>query len=246
MLKLSQKRFLMWSVFGIALISLAILVSQDVQAQTSPPTSTPLLMGVTPTPTFTVTPTPIPTATLPPTATPVPGDSDRSDITHVDPVIVKHGDPSEAMPGEAVDFSLQVSNQGQDAAVDVVVTDEVPEQFEVLSVETTQGTVTVQGQTVTVEVGIVGEGFVVDIVIHTRIREDVAAPMQVENLAILTAANSGERTASDTVTILSVSLPVTGVSDASVLTLIIAAIGVAVLVLFGLWEGNQLRHDRSG
>jgi uncharacterized repeat protein (TIGR01451 family) len=160
-------------------------------------------------------------------------------------VIVKHGHPSDALPGEAVDFSLQVSNQGTDAAVDVVVTDEVPEQFEILSVETTQGVVTIQGQTVTVEVGVVGEGFAVDIVIHTRVKEDVATPVQVENLAILTAANSGERTASDTTTILSISLPITGFSDASVLTLVIASAGVALLVLFGLWEGNPLRRDRS-
>lgn len=243
MLKLSKSRFLMWATFVIAVTSLAILTVQDVEAQ--PPAPTRSLMGVTPTPTFTVTPTPIPTATPPPTATPVPEDSDRSDITKVDPVIVKHGDPSDALPGEAVDFSLQVSNQGQEAAVDVVVTDEVPEQFEILSVETTQGVVTIRGQTVTVEVGIVGEGFTVDIVIHTRVREDVATPVQVENLAILTASNSGERTASDTVTLLSVSLPVTGISDASVLTLVIAAAGAAVLVLFGIWESKRSRQGRT-
>jgi len=244
MLRLSKNHFLTWSFFVAALMLLAILAVQDVEAQTSPPTPTRSLMGVTPTPTFTVTPTPIPTATPPPTSTPVSGDSDRSDITHVDPVIVKHGDPSDALPGEAVDFYLQVSNQGKDAAVDVVVTDEVPDQFEILSVETTQGVVTIRGQTVTVEVGVVGEGFTVDIVIHTRVREDVLTPVQVENLAILTAANSGDRTASDTTTILSVSLPITGFSDASVLTLVIASAGVALLVLFGLWEGNPLRRDR--
>lgn len=244
MSKLFKNRFLTWSISVAALLFLAVLAGQDVQAQTSPPQSTRALLGVTPTPTFTVTPTSIPTSTPPPTATPAPEDSDRSDITHVDPVIVKHGDPSDALPGEAVDFSLQVSNQGQDAAVDVVVTDEVPEQFEILSVETTQGTVAVQGQTVTVDIGTVGQGFVVDIVIRTRVREDVDTPVQVENLAILTAANSGERTASDVITILDMSLPITGFSDASVMTLVIAAAGVALLVLFGLWEGSPLRRDR--
>jgi uncharacterized repeat protein (TIGR01451 family) len=252
MRKLVRNRFLTWSISVVALACLAILAGQDVQAQTSPPQSTRELMGVTPTPTFTVTSTPtstatpVPTATAPaPTATPTTGDSDRSDVTKVDPVIVKHGEPSDALPGEAVDFSLQVSNQGTDAAVDVVITDEVPEQFEILSVETTQGVMTIRGQTVTVEVGVVGPGFVVDIVIHTRVREDVDPPVQVENLAILTAANSGERTASDTITILDVSLPVTGFSDESVLTLVIAAAGVALLVLFGLWEGNPLRQGRQ-
>ena len=87
-----------------------------------------------------------------------------------------------------------VRNRGQRAAVDVVVTDEVAEYLEIVEVTTTQGTVLVEGQLVTVQVGVVGPGFVVEIVIRARVRPDAPAPLDLENIAVLRSPNGGDRT----------------------------------------------------
>jgi uncharacterized repeat protein (TIGR01451 family) len=166
-------------------LALAVLVplfwgaSQDVFAA---PPSLPLA-GITPTPTF--TPNPPSSA---PAATPTP----RVDIA--DPAITKRGDPSLALPGEPVTFVIEATNTGQEAAVDVVVTDTVPDYLEIINVTSSQGTVTVVGQQVTVEVGTIGNGFVVEIVIKTRVADDAPAPLDLSNVAMLTSPNGGERT----------------------------------------------------
>jgi uncharacterized repeat protein (TIGR01451 family) len=256
MFKESKNRLIAWSTLMCTLMFFTILVVRDVQAQEPPSSATRSLMALTPTPTFTptstptFTPTPTPTSTptstpVPPPVTPAPKESEPSRVERVDPVIVKRGEPSDAVPGELVDYYIQVSNEGQDAAVDVVVTDEMPDQLEILSVETTQGTVSIVGQQVRVEIGVVGQDFVVDIIIHTRVREGIFAPVQLTNLAVLTAANSGERTAATTTSVVSLALPVTGISDVSVLTLTITIAGAAALVLLGLWEGKQSRQGRT-
>ncbi len=142
------------------------------------------LLGFTPTPTFTITPTP--------TDTPLPTLTPR--VSLVDPVITKRGDPAEAHPGEEVTFVIQVGNRGRAAAVDVVITDDVPAYLEIEQVTTTQGEVEVTGQRVTVRVGTVGPGFTVEIVIRTRVRDDAPAPIDLVNIATLHSPNGGDRT----------------------------------------------------
>ena len=90
-------------------------------------------------------------------------------------------------------WTIWVTNEGEKAAVGVVVTDEIPEYLEILEVTTTQGTVHIDGQVVTVEVGTVGPGFVVVIVIRTRVRPDAPAPLEVSNMAVLRSPNGGNR-----------------------------------------------------
>jgi uncharacterized repeat protein (TIGR01451 family) len=63
-----------------------------------------------------------------------------------DLVITKRGEPTEALPGEEVTFTLEVTNRGQAAAVDVVVTDDISPYLEILEVTTTQGTVTIESR----------------------------------------------------------------------------------------------------
>ena len=128
-----------------------------------------------------------------------------------DPVILKQVEPTEALPGEEVTFTLEATNQGQESAWGVVVTDEVSEHLQILEVTTTQGTVTIEGQKVTVDIGVIGPGFVVEIVIRARVREDAPASFELENVAVLTSPNGGYRT-SQTVTVMVPvpMLPVTG------------------------------------
>jgi len=116
----------------------------------------------------------VPTTVVPPTSTPTK--EEKPDL-----VIIKRGQPTQALPGEEVTFTLEVTNRGNAAAVDVVVTDEISPYLEILEVTTTQGTVTIEGQRITVYVGVVGPGFVVEIVIRTRVREDVPLPSTIEN-----------------------------------------------------------------
>jgi uncharacterized repeat protein (TIGR01451 family) len=118
----------------------------------------------------------VPDTPVPPTSTPGKPKEEKPDL-----VIIKRGQPTKALPGEEVTFTLEVTNRGNAAAVDVVVTDEISPYLEILEVTTTQGTVTIEGQRITVYVGVVGPGFVVEIVIRTRVREDVPLPSTIEN-----------------------------------------------------------------
>lgn len=199
----------------------------------SPPTP---LLGITPTATPTVMPTPTP---LPPLPTSTP------QIGVADPVITKHGEPEEALPGEEVTFTLEVTNQGQQSAWGVVVTDVIAEYLEILEVTTTQGTVTIEGQTVKVEIGVVGPGFVVEIVISTRVREDTPAPLDVENAALLTSPNGGDRTMLPvTIHIPGPLLPPTGKVTIPCLAWAILGSGLAAL---GAGLGSRTAHrGRSG
>jgi uncharacterized repeat protein (TIGR01451 family) len=117
-------------------------------------------------------------------ATPLP--------VEIRPVIQKWATPQEALPGEEVTYTIQATNQGRDAPIDVVITDIVSEHMEVIEATTSQGTVEVAGQTVTANVGVIGQNFVVEVVIRVRVREDAPAPLQIENTALLRSPNGGE------------------------------------------------------
>lgn len=177
---MNKKLRTLW--IGLALTALVPLfwgTSQDVFAA---PPSLPLA-GITPTPTF----TPSPTSSTP-AATPTPG------VSIADPAITKRGEPSLALPGELITFVIEATNTGQSAAVDVVVTDTVPDYLDILNVTSSQGTVTVDGQQITVEVGTIGSGYVVEIVVETRVAVNAPVPLDLSNVATLSSPNGGEHT----------------------------------------------------
>ena len=167
-----------------AVVLASILFLQALSAEAAPSAMPGL--GFTVTPTYTHTPTSTPT--IPP-----PTPTTEKEVEHADPAIVKWGDPEEALPGEEVTFTIQATNKGKRAAVGVVIVDVLSEYLEILEVTTTQGTVTVEGQKVTIDVGVIGPGFVVEAVIRTRVRMDTPTPLEIENLAVLKSPNSGER-----------------------------------------------------
>jgi len=166
-------------------------------------------------------------------------------------VITKRGDPALAMPGEEVTFYIEATNRGQEAAVDVVVVDELPEYLEILQVTATQGTVTVEGQVVTVDVGVIGSGFVIQITIHTRVRLDAPAPIDLQNVAQLHSPNGGDHTSPPaTVVVPGESLPLTGgiqPRDNSTHpgvgpALVWLSVGATLVVaLLGAWLGSRPR-----
>jgi uncharacterized repeat protein (TIGR01451 family) len=125
-------------------------------------------------------------------------------------VIYKSADPVEAKPGQEVAFTLHVVNRGNIAAVDVIVTDDIPAYLEITEVTTTQGEITIDGQRVIVRIGTVGPAYEVQIVIRTRVRPETPAPLTVENVAILTCPNCHDRWARAEVDITGPGMPVTG------------------------------------
>jgi uncharacterized repeat protein (TIGR01451 family) len=194
-----SKTFAQWRVIGIAAAVLLglVVVSRGMTATAAPPMAP--VAGITVTPTFTPTNTPTPEVTR-----------ERREFT--DPVILKSADPVEARPGEEVTFTLHVTNRGNIAAVDIVVTDDIPAYLEILEVTTTQGEATIDAQRVTVQVGTVGPGFEVQIVIRTRVRSETPAPLTLENVAILACPNCEDRWARAEVDIIGIltRMPVTG------------------------------------
>jgi uncharacterized repeat protein (TIGR01451 family) len=78
-----------------------------------------------------------------------------------DPFINKLGDPALVFPGEHVTFTLTVGNRGNAAATNVVVVDPVPTGFVVQSATASQGTYTIDGNTVTFSIGTVQPGQIV-------------------------------------------------------------------------------------
>ncbi len=208
-------------------LGLAVLTGLWIAGATLPDVAAQgnVAMGITPTPTF--TPTAIPEETPPPR---------DPDVQVIDPVITKRGEPGEASPGELVTFVLEVTNQGNTAAVDVVVVDRVSEFLEILEVTTTQGEIQVDEQLVTVEVGTVGPAFLVEIVIRTRVRDDAPAPLDIENVAELSSPNGGNRTTTPVIIPVpsSILMPTTGFSTArpqGVLLIVLAAVFVGVGVI---------------
>jgi uncharacterized repeat protein (TIGR01451 family) len=145
-------------------------------------------------------------------------------------VIFKSADPTEVKPGEEVTFRLHLVNQGDGAAVDVVVTDDIPAYLEILKVTTTQGEVTIVEQRVMVHVGTMGPDFQVDIVIRTRVRPETPAPLTVENVAIMACPNCHDRWARAEVDILGPPLPETG-GGLSVWWMVAACLGTGLVGL---------------
>ncbi|MBN1640816.1 MAG: DUF11 domain-containing protein [Anaerolineae bacterium] len=224
-----------WVLLAIPLAALLLFLPR-LAVQAEPP-SVPAL-GVTPTPTFTPTPTPTP----------------PSDV-EVDPEIVKRADKEVADIGEEVVFTLEVRNKGKDAAVDVIVTDDIAPELEILEVTSTQTDaslldppIQVQGQLVTVAVGTVGQydqngdPFVVEITIRTRV---LAAPPDcaIENVAFLTSTNGGDRQSNWVVVLLPSTLPICGIETRPSPWWAAALLAATVLVAVGVW---RLHLARSG
>ena len=107
-------------------------------------------------------------------------------INVFDPAISKVGflQPGEVgVTGETLDWSITVTNQGDAAGENVVITDTLIDALAPENVTTTKGTTNISGQTVTVNIGTLNPGETVNITITTTVLEGV----QVDNTACLTA-----------------------------------------------------------
>ena len=211
-----RKRWLLLAIpAAVLLLFLPRLVVQAEQPELP-------AMGVTPTPTFTSTP---------------------EDKGKVDPRIIKRADKEVADIGEEVVFTLEVFNVEEDAAVEVIVTDDIAPELEILEVTSTQTDastlnppIQIDGQKVTVGVGTVGQydqqgkPFVVYITIRVRV---LSAPEDcaIENIAHLSSTNGGERWSNIVVVLLPSTLPICGDSGTSAWWLLALLPAVALVVV---------------
>lgn len=141
---------------------------------------------------------PTPTPTPGPTPTPAPG------AVVSDPALSKAGEPQVAAIGEVVTWTITVSNPTGAAITGVVVTDPIPDMFEIIGVTATRGTASFTGQLVTVEIGTLQSNESVTITV-TTVARDTAPAGEVCNTAY-----RGTVSASDCVTLLPAELPETG------------------------------------
>jgi uncharacterized repeat protein (TIGR01451 family) len=155
------------------------------EAAAAPPTAP--LLGITPTPTSTHTPTP--TVTPTPTSTPP---SKKPPPNECELVITKRVEPTEVRPGDEVLFTIEVTNQKHTGAVNTQVIDEISEYLEILDVDTSQGTWRQEGQKIIVDIGVIGQDYVVTIRIYTRVRDDAPTPLSLENLASARSDNCND------------------------------------------------------
>jgi uncharacterized repeat protein (TIGR01451 family)/fimbrial isopeptide formation D2 family protein len=137
----------------------------------------------------------------------------------IDPVITKQVDVQLALPGDPVTYTITATNNGNASATGVIVTDPIPAQLQIENITTTQGTVAISGNTLTINIGTVGPGQTVTMKIFARVRLNVTPPTDVLNTAYeyynegpsRTASSPfGSRTSSATIRVTKGSLPGTG------------------------------------
>jgi uncharacterized repeat protein (TIGR01451 family) len=140
----------------------------------------------------------------PTAATPTVGPGITPVIGQIDPVLTKSVTPSQARPGDVVTWTVVVSNPGTQATWPVTVTDQIPAAFTITRVTATRGTVTQNGNLVTMQIGMLLPGEQAQIVIETVVN-DTAPAGSVTNIA-----NAGHLSARASINLFPASLPATG------------------------------------
>jgi len=99
--------------------------------------------------------------------------------------IDKTADLTQVPPGGQVTFIIRVCNDGDATADNIVVSDTLPPELEVVSASASQGTVTVAGNEVRAELGSLAPGACAEVVIAARVRTDVPPGTQIVNVAVV-------------------------------------------------------------
>jgi len=146
------------------------------------------VLGFTPTPLPSPTDVPSPTDTPSPIDTPTPGGtpvppSPEPPSPFPDITITKSASSTEVPPGGLVTFSIEVCNVGDAVAENVVVSDHLPSELELVSASASQGAVVVEGNGVRAELGSIWPGHCATVSITARVGVDVAPGTRIRNVA---------------------------------------------------------------
>ncbi|MBI5929586.1 MAG: DUF11 domain-containing protein [Chloroflexi bacterium] len=101
------------------------------------------------------------------------------------PYIAKFASPGFVEPGAEIIWTIQVINPTNRVASNVQVVDVIPAQFEILEASSTQGTISRQGQQVTLRLAVLAPVDALTITIQTRLNTEVENPV-IPNRACLT------------------------------------------------------------
>ena len=227
------------------LVVVAALASRGV-GQAAASASAPLAFTETPTSTPTATPTdtPIP----PPTDTPVPPPTSGPVI--LDPLITKAVNLYQARAGDAVQYTLTVTNPNSVDVPGVTVVDPLPALVEFLSATTTQGAFAFDAasHTVTFDLGTLSPGQVVVIVIQARL-SDKALPPDAARNGSRVCRGSGQCVESNPVVVVVIpkTLPAAGIGPGprEVATMMLWGLALLAVLSWGAWFAWQ-RARRLG
>lgn len=171
--------------------------SSNNRGQAAPPAAlTPSAEPATPLPP-TSTPEPEPTPEPQPeaTATPEPEIEATSEPNRpserADPRIHKTVDRSDVQIGDVINFTLLVSNSGGETAKNVIVQDAMPSFLDILSADTSKGSISISERSLLVHIDTVAPGERVTITIQARVNES-ATVGEGSNRANLTADNRSD------------------------------------------------------
>ncbi len=142
--------------------------------------------------------------------------------------IIKTGFPGFVKPGDEVAWTITVTNPNSAPVDNVLVTDNVPGELEIIGTSASVGQVTVNGQEVRFTLTSLGANSSATITIRTRVKRDVKASV------ITNSANMAASVASAQVTVVS-ELPATGETPvwATVLRTLLVVAGIALLLVLG-------------
>ena len=146
---------------------------------TAPPTEEPKPTRRPKRPDPTATPEP---SVVPPSPTPAP---------HINVRVRKTVDVPSAAPGARVVFTLLVENVGAGAAMDVVLSDTLPDSLEVIDLRSGKGDIVVSGQQVTAYPSLLQAGEQSSYQITARVRASVGAG-SIINRASITTSTPGD------------------------------------------------------
>lgn len=149
--------------------------------------------------------------------------------------ISKTVNPPFAGPGETVTWTITAGNPGPQTLTNVRVVDTLPAQFEVLSVSTTLGTGSVNGQTVTVNIPTLAVNATAVITVRSRIRTSAQPPYLLENNACMTSAQVSAAACAKATVSSAAGLPATGESPWSGWRMpVVLAAGLLLLTAFAM------------
>lgn len=171
--------------------------------------------------------------------TPTPGQSNLE--------ITKSADTDSACPADPVAFTIRILNRGASPASNVEVVDTVPDGFDIISATATAGTVSTNGQTVTLTMPQLDPGVSAILTITTRVRAD-AANGEVENQVVVNSTNLGEQRAEVAVTLVECGAgnnPPTQLPDTGANPSIQWALLLAGATLFVVGGGLLIRERRT-